>query len=582
MFVTQGPVGPDSPLFVGREAELKQMESWLAHVWCVGSVLGARQTGKTSLLLKLRHRCRDKYSFVFVNFEGIVGAGASECYNYIAGELLEQLADVIAEMDHSLPNDNREFLSFLRSLSRKSQTVRIVVLLDEIGALPKETAFRLAHSIRAVFTDRYNKREYGRYVFILSGAVDMLELATGRTSPLKNVMESIYLRDLTEEETRLLLTRGLSQAGIYPSPTVYGQVYQWTSGHPYLTQLVGTLLVESGQPLDKATVQAVIERLLQSEDTNLPHIRRALDHGRPELWDTVKSIIGGTLVPFSRSNATVAELELIGAIRNEAGRCQIRNNLYREAIRRWLLESPHLSPERGLSPAISLQLDHLADNIRRDLALLKDYEDAQRYEADPCRQAKYRRAIEELRESATYYQREYEELQAQVSGELSIKMQDIAAQLHQMDMKLDALLIGQAAIQDDLINLQQIVLARFDTSEQTIIATALERLDQNQLATVQAMLDALEGNQMSEAEMRRVIDTVEQILVVLQQRGVVLPSQQLVAEVIAAPTLDVKHKLKVTFPIIPLIIGYEGELELGSKLNLEALWQRLVARVRGK
>src|SRR6266496_169006 len=55
MFVTEGPLDPESRLFVGRSAELTQMETWLISVRCVGAVLGARQTGKTSLLLKLRY-----------------------------------------------------------------------------------------------------------------------------------------------------------------------------------------------------------------------------------------------------------------------------------------------------------------------------------------------------------------------------------------------------------------------------------------------------------------------------------------------------------------------------------------------
>ena len=57
MFVTQGPIDPGSSLFTGRGAELKRMETWLANANCVGAVLGARQTGKTSLLLNSDTAC---------------------------------------------------------------------------------------------------------------------------------------------------------------------------------------------------------------------------------------------------------------------------------------------------------------------------------------------------------------------------------------------------------------------------------------------------------------------------------------------------------------------------------------------
>jgi hypothetical protein len=97
-------------------------------------------------------------------------------------------------------------------------------------------------------------------------------------------------------------------------------------------------------------------------------------------------------------------------------------------------------PEAVEPDIIEIRLQHLADNIHQDQVLLKDYEDALRYEGDPRRRAKYRREIEQLRESAARYQREYSELEAQVSGEPSGKMRDVAAQLQQMDTKLDALL----------------------------------------------------------------------------------------------------------------------------------------------
>src|SRR5215472_17072838 len=205
MFVTHGPLPPESRLFVGRLAELKRMETWLTDVNCVGAVLGARQTGKTSLLLKLRHRFMDKYGFAFVDLQAIEGARADEGFNYIAEQIVEQVG---AKIDGALtlPKGNTPFSTFLREFARQTRIVRIVVILDEIGALPPETAIRLASTIRAVFTSRFIKPEFARYIFLLAGATDMLELTTGSNSPLGNVTEKIYLGDLSLAETEQLLT----------------------------------------------------------------------------------------------------------------------------------------------------------------------------------------------------------------------------------------------------------------------------------------------------------------------------------------------------------------------------------------
>ena len=235
-----------------------------------------------------------------------------------------------------------------------------------------------------------------------------------------------------------------------------------------------------------------------------------------------------------------------------------------------------------------LRLQDLADNIRQDLNLLKEYEDGLRYETDPRRLAGYRREIERQRESLTRYQQEYDELQKQVTGVPSAEMVDTADLLRQMDAKLDDLLAGQENMQDDLNDLRKTLLARFDTSEQAIISAIVQRLDQNQLATVQSILDEIETHRVPENELQETLNTIQQALLEIRQTEIGLYDSQLtseakdLSEMVDDPKLDVNHKLKVSVPIIPLILSYETEVELKSGLNLKAAWQRLKARVRGE
>ena len=131
-------------------------------------------------------------------------------------------------------------------------------------------------------------------------------------------------------------------------------------------------------------------------------------------------------------------------------------------------------------------------------------------------------------------------------------MQEVGIQLRQMDAKLNVLLSGQVAIYEDLLN----------------------QLDATQLALTQKLQDALDTNQVSEPQ-------IQQMLAVLEERIPSLPpSQAAIAEVIKDPELDAKHKLKVTLPIVPMLVEYEGELELGSGFNIKSAWEQLVAKLR--
>jgi len=160
------------------------------------------------------------------------------------------------------------------------------------------------------------------------------------------------------------------------------------------------------------------------------------------------------------------------------------------------------SLEKKSSQPEMVRIQHLADNIQKDLDLLKEYEDTLRLEDDPRRRAKYHREIEQLRESAASYKREYDELQIQVADKPSVPMQNVGTQLQQMDTKLDTLLEGQKTIQDNLVDVRKTILARFDANEQTIIATIVDRLDEEQLVNTQAVLDSITTRQFEEIRMR--------------------------------------------------------------------------------
>ena len=105
---------------------------------------------------------------------------------------------------------------------------------------------------------------------------------------------------------------------------------------------------------------------------------------------------------------------------------------------------------------------------------------------------------------------------------------------------------------------------------------------------MQSILDVIEANRAPESELQETLDAVQQALSEIKEKEAILHDPQLVREVenlsavVDDPKLDVTHKLKVSVPIIPLILTYETEVGLKSGLNLKVAWQRLKARVRGE
>lgn len=122
------------------------------------------------------------------------------------------------------------------------------------------------------------------------------------------------------------------------------------------------------------------------------------------------------------------------------------------------------------------------------------------------------------------------------------------------------------------------VLMRFDVSEQRIIGPIMARLDAQHTTEMAAILEVFDAVAISADDLTRLLAAVRFSLDEVKEKRSHLSDDELVSsadqlsKMIDAPALDVKHKLKLTLPIIPFLLDYEGEIELNSRLNLERAW----------
>jgi hypothetical protein len=226
-----------------------------------------------------------------------------------------------------------------------------------------------------------------------------------------------------------------------------------------------------------------------------------------------------------------------------------------------------------LSQIFQQRLTDLLDNITQDQKLLKEFEEALTVEDNPRTLKKYKKEIKRQQESIDNYRQEYTELEQQLTGiptpQIQVvgnQLQIIENQLQQIDAKLNIVLINQDSL-----------LLRYQVSEQAILRVFIEQLNQTQLAFTENMLNAVAANQVSESEML-------QMLAVLESRIPYLPSssQAEIAEIIKSPELDARHKITVTLPIVPFLINYEGELELGTGFNIKSAWEFVIKKLGRK
>lgn len=596
IFQAGGSLPSDHPTYVERRADYDAMRTASDGKYL--HVIAPRQVGKTSLLRRLACRLGGmNWRCAYVDLATLMDLPKPKWYTELGKSLSETLTPgQVPTLTNQV--DLRDYLLNQALPWPKGQPC-IALFLDEVegaGKVRDSDGNPFSDTFFMVLRNLYIQRDdyEGTIVVAMAGAVNPDELVRDPDISPFNVGEEIGLDDFTSSKTQLL-TSHLGDLGIEVDEAVHQVIYNWTGGHPYLTQCICAELeriidYNNITALTSDHVDRVVEQIINPtnplrQDKNLRHVTKMLDRLSPKannLWARLQT---GEPVPLCEApNSVFLDLYLTGGVKVQASHLVVRNRIYRKAFAN-RSDSPPPSP--GNLPD-ALRFRQLADNLRQDLALLKEYEDALRYEGDPRRRARYRREIEKLRKSAARYKREYEELQAQEIGEPSEAMREVVSQLQQMEAKLDGLTAGQTAIRDDLSGLRQAILAHFENSEQSIIKATLDRLEQAQLKTVQTILHAIDATILSEHELRNTLTVFRDALKEIQRREAILASRDLtdelgaVSEAIKAPRLDVKNKLKVTVPIIPLLLSYEGEIELGSGMNLEAAWQRLITKVRGE
>jgi len=217
--------------------------------------------------------------------------------------------------------------------------------------------------------------------------------------------------------------------------------------------------------------------------------------------------------------------------------------------------------------ALNLRLQQLEENISRVLQLLNEYEAELLDEDDPGRKSKYRRRVESLKQQKAGYEEEFTDLQVQLANEYPLQTETISSQLQEIDNKIELLLDGQ-------VSLSQVLMLHFNPKEQELLLPFTQKLDEPELINIQAFLEAVETDQASEEDIQLMLTETRSFLEKLQEQNLALPAgKEAISEMINSPTIDAKHALKVSIPIIPFILAYEGELGLGTGINLKETWQ---------
>jgi hypothetical protein len=264
-----------------------------------------------------------------------------EFYNKIAKSIFADLAAAYTAVPANgfIVNNRDDFFSWLGKICAQQ---KVVLLIDEVDAIPDNLVIGFLANLREMFLERW--RRPAPHAVALVGVHDIKNLqaryreetkSLGSASPF-NIAVDYVIPPFSLENIRGYYAQHTAASGQAFDERVIARVHEVTSGHPWLVSALVKRLVEEVVPDRRVTITAAhleeaVQRLLRENNTNFDSlIKHAYE---PDLQPIVIDLLQGKHYPFTPFDPALNRLALYGVIRaGETNGCVIGNRIYEQVL----------------------------------------------------------------------------------------------------------------------------------------------------------------------------------------------------------------------------------------------------------
>ena len=364
IYTVGGAVQAGSGVYIERAADTELLE--LCRAGKFAFILSSRQVGKSSLMVRTAQQLeKENIRSAIVDLSAIgVNISAEEWYIGILNEITNSLGlqtDIFGWWsEHARLGPAQRLGNFFRDVLLQEVKGRVILFFDEIDStlsIPFSDDFFA--TLRAIYNARPTTPDFERLSFVLIGVASPSDLISDSKRTPFNIGQRVDLTDFTLEEAQPL-SEGLKDS----SPQALDWVFEWTGGHPYLTQSLCAALVKEPGRLTKESVSKVAQDIFMGEssqqDNNLQFVRDMLlkrAANPAEVLGFYEQVLSKEKVEDDERSLSQVHLKLSGVVRRASPNVlRVSNQIYAQVFNlKWVRE--HLSLLRSRDPLQLRALD---------------------------------------------------------------------------------------------------------------------------------------------------------------------------------------------------------------------------------
>ncbi|HAW50595.1 TPA: hypothetical protein DCX16_06575 [bacterium] len=298
------------------------------------SIIGPNWIGKTTFIHQIKDRIEKefpKYSVIYIDLTKFKGLAFRSVCTKLSKNITAGCGIIDSKTYKAVSEES--FRLFLIEVLNARPDTRLILVLDGMECLDKDSMRRIFSLFRAISNERYSSGFF-RLSVLLVGAVTLSQLSGPDEESYR--IGGYVLSDLTKEEARALIDKLAKERGVLVRNDVKRYLIKETGGHPFLLKILWDSCKKEKKEVTKHNLQKAIDKIVAEGSEDMKEMKRKVEE-YPEALEILAEISDKKRIKRKEAitgTRDVGRLELTGGFVFKKESYMFRNPIYERFLKK--------------------------------------------------------------------------------------------------------------------------------------------------------------------------------------------------------------------------------------------------------